>query len=40
MQGSGILTSMVLADGIALFSEDMGDIKKGSKIEVYLIKRG
>ena len=40
MQGSGILTSMALADGIALFSEDMGDIKKGSKIEVYLIKRG
>ena len=38
MQGSGILTSMSKADGIAVFSEDAGDIKKGSKVDVFLLK--
>ena len=38
MQGSGILTSMVKADGIAVFPEDAGDIKKDSEVEVFLLK--
>ena len=38
MQGSGILTSMVKADGIAVFPENTGDIKKGDEVEVYKLK--
>jgi len=38
MQGSGILTSMVKADGIAVFPENIGDIKKGDEVEVYQLK--
>jgi len=38
MQGSGILTSMVKADGIAVFPEDAGNIRKGSEVEVFLLK--
>ncbi|PIU28447.1 MAG: hypothetical protein COT09_04865 [Candidatus Hydromicrobium americanum] len=38
MQGSGILTSMAKADGIAVFPEDAGDIKKDSEIEVFCLK--
>ncbi|MGM0366217.1 MAG: gephyrin-like molybdotransferase Glp [Actinomycetota bacterium] len=37
-QGSGILTSMARADGIAVFAEETGDIKKGSEAEVFLLK--
>ena len=37
-QGSGILTSMAKADGIAVFPEDAGDIKKDSEIEVFCLK--
>ncbi len=33
-QGSGILRSMVEADGLAVISEDIGNIKQGDKIEV------
>ena len=36
MQGSGILTSMVKANGIACFPSDMEDVKKGSMIEVHM----
>jgi len=39
MQGSGILTSMARADGIAVFAEQAGDIKKGSEIEIFLLKQ-
>ncbi len=39
MQGSGILTSMAKADGIAVFDEtEAGNIKKGREAEVYLLK--
>ncbi len=38
MQGSGILTSMVKADGIAVFPEDSGDIIKGSEIKIFCLK--
>ncbi|GAG59468.1 unnamed protein product, partial [marine sediment metagenome] len=38
VQGSGILTSMAKADGIAVFPEDAGDIKKDSEIEVFCLK--
>ena len=38
MQGSGILTSMVKADGIAVFPEDAGDIKKDSEEKVFYLK--
>ena len=38
MQGSGILTSMVKADGIAVFPEDAGDIKKDSEERVFYLK--
>lgn len=38
MQGSGILTSMVKADGIAVFPESIGDIKRDSHVEVFLLK--
>lgn len=38
LQGSGILTSMIKADGIAVFPEDTGDIKKDSIIEIFLLK--
>ncbi len=38
MQGSGILTSMVKADGIAVFPEDAGDIKKDSEVKVFCLK--
>ncbi len=38
LQGSGILTSMTKADGIAVFPEDIGDVKKDSMIEIFLLK--
>ena len=38
MQGSGILTSMAKADGIAVFPEDTGPINKNSMVEVFLLK--
>ncbi len=38
-QGSGILTSMSKADGIAVFGQSLGGIKKGDKADVYLLKR-
>ena len=37
MQGSGILTSMARANGIACFPANIGDVKKGSKVKVYLL---
>ncbi|TET49080.1 MAG: molybdopterin molybdotransferase MoeA [Actinomycetota bacterium] len=37
MQGSGILTSMAKANGIARFPADMGNVVKGSKVKVYLL---
>lgn len=37
MQGSGILTSMARANGIARFPADMGNVVKGSKVKVYLL---
>lgn len=37
-QGSGILKSMVLANGIALIPSSQESLKKGSKIKVQLIK--
>ncbi|MFC2159150.1 gephyrin-like molybdotransferase Glp [Actinomycetota bacterium] len=37
MQGSGILTSMAKANGIAQFPSDMGNVIKGSKVKVYLL---
>ena len=37
MQGSGILTSMAKANGIAQFPANIGDVKKGSKVKVYLL---
>jgi len=39
MQGSGILTSMSVADGIAVFPEDRGKIEKDSIIDVITVKR-
>ncbi len=38
LQGSGMLTSMAKADGIAIFPEDIGDVKKDSMIEIFLLK--
>lgn len=38
MQGSGILTSMSEADGIAEFPDDTGEIIKGSEVKVYILK--
>ena len=37
MQGSGILTSMVKANGLAVFPSSIGDLKKGSQAEVHII---
>jgi len=37
MQGSGILTSMARANGIARFPSDSGNIEKRSKVNVYLL---
>jgi len=37
-QGSGILTSMAEADGIAEFPDDIGNICKGEEIKVYLLR--
>ena len=37
MQGSGILTSMAKANGIARFPADLGNVVKGSKVNVYLL---
>ena len=37
MQGSGMLTSMVKANGLAVLPSKMGDVKKGSEIEAYII---
>ena len=37
MQGSGILTSMARANGIAQFPADRGNVAKGSKVKVYLL---
>jgi len=39
-QGSGILTSMAAADGIAQIDEDKKEIIKGENLKVYLIKNG
>ncbi len=39
-QGSGILTSLVEADGIALIDEEAQIVKKGTELEVILIKEG
>ncbi len=38
MQGSGILTSMVKANAIAVFTEGVGDIDRGGMAEVHLLK--
>ncbi|MBC7333585.1 MAG: molybdopterin molybdotransferase MoeA [Actinobacteria bacterium] len=38
MQGSGILTSMSRANGIAVFPENVGDVREGCEAEVYLIR--
>jgi molybdopterin molybdotransferase len=35
IKGSGMLTSMVRANAIACFPPDMGDVRKGSIMEVY-----
>ena len=35
IKGSGMLTSMVRANAIACFPPDMGDVKKGSVMDVY-----
>lgn len=37
IKGSGMLTSMVRANAIACFPHDMGDVKKGSIMEVHKI---
>jgi molybdopterin molybdotransferase len=37
MQGSGILTSMVKANGLAVFPSTMGDVKKGDQVEVHIL---
>jgi len=39
MQGSGILRSMSVADGIAVFPEDRGKIEKDSTIDVIILKQ-
>jgi len=38
MQGSGILTSMVKANAVAVFTENMGDVDRGGMAEVHLLK--
>lgn len=38
MQGSGILTSMAKADGIAVFPEESGDIRKGREVKIFCLK--
>ncbi len=38
MQGSGILTSLSRADGIAVFGEQAGNIQKGMKAEIFILK--
>lgn len=37
-QGSGILRSMVLANGLAIISEDTAEIRRGGKIQAYLLR--
>ncbi|MBW2148184.1 MAG: molybdopterin molybdotransferase MoeA [Deltaproteobacteria bacterium] len=37
-QGSGILRSMVLANGLAIISEETTKVRKGEKIRVYLLR--
>ncbi|MHB8280306.1 MAG: gephyrin-like molybdotransferase Glp, partial [Candidatus Humimicrobiaceae bacterium] len=37
-QGSGVLTSMSEADGIAIFPEHKGNIKKDDEMQIYLLK--
>lgn len=37
-QGSGVLTSMSEADGIAIFPEHKGNIKKDDDMQIYLLK--
>lgn len=37
-QGSGVLTSMSEADGIAIFPEHKGNIKKNDDMQIYLLK--
>jgi molybdopterin molybdotransferase len=37
-QGSGILTSLAGADGIAIVPEDFGDVPEGTELKVILIK--
>jgi molybdopterin molybdotransferase len=39
MQGSGILTSMSVADGIAVLPEDSGKIEQGSLVDVIILKQ-
>jgi molybdopterin molybdotransferase len=38
MQGSGILTSMSDADGLAVFPESIGEVKKGTLVDVLLLR--
>jgi molybdopterin molybdotransferase len=38
MQGSGILTSMSDADGLAVFPESIGEVKKDTLVDVLLLK--
>jgi molybdopterin molybdotransferase len=39
-QGSGILTSMVQADGLAIVPEDCNHLPEGSEVQVMLLKSG
>jgi molybdopterin molybdotransferase len=37
-QGSGILRSMVLANGLAIIPEETAEIRKGGKVQAYLLR--
>jgi molybdopterin molybdotransferase len=39
-QGSGILTSLSEADGIAVIGEEQESVPKGAELQVILIKKG
>ncbi|MBM3700310.1 MAG: hypothetical protein FJW68_05280 [Actinobacteria bacterium] len=39
MQGSGILTSMAEADGLAVFPEDTSTIYKEETVDIYLLRQ-
>lgn len=39
MQGSGILTSMSGADGLAVFPDNISDVRKGDVAQVFLLKQ-